>query len=85
MVTAADKLADFRTRYGALAYESGLPLLLQQWSDLSALVARTDADLAAVIDRVKNLRKQARRRLRRSRRMSTRSRAVSSTMRAASC
>jgi len=59
MVTAADKLADFRTRYGALAYENGLPLLLQQWSDLSALVARTDGDLAAAIDRVKNLRKQA--------------------------
>ncbi len=58
MVTAADKLADFRTRYGALAYEGGLPLLLQQWSDLSVLVARADADLAAVTDRVSNLRKQ---------------------------
>lgn len=59
MVAAADKLADFRARYGALAYENGLPLLLQQWADFSALVARTDADLAAVTDRVTNLRKQA--------------------------
>lgn len=58
LVAAADKLTDFRTRYGALAYENGLPLLLQQWADLSALVARTDADLAAATDRVANLRKQ---------------------------
>jgi uncharacterized protein involved in exopolysaccharide biosynthesis len=59
MVAAADKLADFRTRYGALAYENGLPLLLQQRGDLAALVSRTDADLAAANDRVVNLRKQA--------------------------
>ena len=58
MVAAADKLAEFRVRYGALAYDTGLPLLLQQWADFAALVARTDADLAAVTDRVGNLRKQ---------------------------
>jgi uncharacterized protein involved in exopolysaccharide biosynthesis len=56
---AAERLAEFRTRYGALAYEGGLPLLLQQRSDLAALVSRTDADLAAINERVSNLRKQA--------------------------
>jgi uncharacterized protein involved in exopolysaccharide biosynthesis len=56
---AAERLAAFRMRYGALAYEGGLPLLLQQRSDLAALVSHTEADLAAVTDRVNNLRKQA--------------------------
>ncbi len=59
LTQAADRLAAFRTQYGALAFESGLPLLLQQRGDLAALVVRSDADLAAVTDRVGNLRKQA--------------------------
>lgn len=59
LTQAADRLAAFRTQYGALAYESGLPLLLQQRGDLAALVVRSDADLAAATDRVNNLRTQA--------------------------
>jgi len=56
---AAGRLAQFRSQYGVLAFESGLPMLLQQRSDLTALVARGEADLAAATDQVTNLRQQA--------------------------
>lgn len=56
---ATGLLADFRNKNGVLAFESGLPLLLQQRGDLEGLIARGEADLAAAKERVGNLRKQA--------------------------